>query len=154
MAFPFRSVYGVDFSGAKQAGKNIWVARIERRKDRHPDEPPYALTHLSSMERLCGSADRAPSLAHLVQMILASQRALWAIDFPFGLPTEVLHVDTCWPEQFRFLGEWGEDAYGAGLECLRRAKLLGGPMHIRRLTDGEAKAPFDCYHYRIIYHSM
>src|SRR5205085_2496564 len=40
------------------------------------------------------------------------------------------------------------------LECLRRATLLGGPMHIRRLTDHEAKAPFDCYHYRIIYQTF
>jgi hypothetical protein len=27
-------------------------------------------------------------------------------------------------------------------------------MHIRRQTDGEAKAPFDCYHYRIIYQTF
>jgi hypothetical protein len=25
----FKTVYGVDFSGAKLAGKNIWVARLE-----------------------------------------------------------------------------------------------------------------------------
>ncbi len=31
---------------------------------------------------------------------------------------------------------------------------LGGPMHIRRLTDHEAKTPFDCYHYRIIYQTF
>jgi hypothetical protein len=41
-----------------------------------------------------------------------------------------------------------------GLECLRRAKLLGGPNHIRRLTDIEEKAPFDPYHYRIIYQTF
>jgi hypothetical protein len=49
-----------------------------------------------------------------------------------------------------FLRAWGEDAYGAGVECLRRAQALGGPGHIRRLTDLEARAPFDSYHYRII----
>ena len=27
-------------------------------------------------------------------------------------------------------------------------------MHIRRLTDREAKAPFDCYHYRIIHQTF
>lgn len=40
------------------------------------------------------------------------------------------------------------------LECLRRAKALGGPLHIRRLTDIETKAPFDPYHYRIIYQTF
>ena len=53
-----------------------------------------------------------------------------------------------------FLREWGEDDYGVGLECLRRAKALGGPNHIRRLTDVEEKAPFDPYHYRIIYQTF
>lgn len=55
-----------------------------------------------------------------------------------------------WPEQVDFLAAWGEDAYAVGLECLRRARALGGPMHIRRLTDIEEQAPFDYYHYRII----
>jgi hypothetical protein len=59
-----------------------------------------------------------------------------------------------WAEQFRFLRAWGEDGYGAGVECLRRAEALGGPRHIRRLTDVEQKAPFDPYHYRIIYQTF
>jgi hypothetical protein len=58
------------------------------------------------------------------------------------------------PAQLDFLRGWGEDAYGVGEECLRRAKALGGPNHIRRLTDTEAKAPFDCYHYRIIWQTV
>jgi hypothetical protein len=59
-----------------------------------------------------------------------------------------------WPAQLDLLRAWGEDAYGVGLECLRRAKALGGPNHIRRLTDSEEKAPFDPYHYRIIYQTF
>src|SRR5438067_11151897 len=47
-----------------------------------------------------------------------------------------------------------DTVYGVGLECLRRARALGGPLHIRRLTDAEAKAPFDCYHCRIIYQTF
>jgi len=59
-----------------------------------------------------------------------------------------------WDHQFAFLRDWADDAYGAGLECLRRARELGGPLHIRRLSDVEAKTPFDCYHYRIIYQTF
>ena len=66
------------------------------------------------------------------------------------VPVQVLP----WAGQLDFLHGWGEDAYGAGLECLRRAKGLGGPNHIRRLTDIEARAPFDAYHYRIIYQTF
>ena len=53
-----------------------------------------------------------------------------------------------------FIGEWGEDGYGAGLECVRRSKELCGAKHIRRLTDIEERAPFDPYHYRIIYQTF
>jgi hypothetical protein len=153
LAFPFAAVYGVDFSGAKLAGRNTWVARVERTRGGR-GQPPYRLTGLSCLEKLCGTAERAPALAHLVGLIAESRQALWALDFPFGLPVEVVEPRARWAAQLDFLHAWGEDAYGAGLECLRRARALGGPMHIRRLTDIEERAPFDCYHYRIIYQTF
>lgn len=145
----FTAYFGVDFSGARQAGKNLWLARLEPLGGRK--RPPLRLVELASLERLAGTAERGPVLAHLVERIAASDGALWAIDFPFGLPIEVIDEGPRWADQFALLDAWGEDAYGMGLECLRRAKLLGGANHIRRLTDSEALAPFDCYHYRIIY---
>jgi hypothetical protein len=175
----FTNIYGVDFSGAKLAGRNIWVARAvpvgsppfsggrngraiasksrvaisrdSRRASAPGRRPALRLVDLSCLEHLCGTADREPSLAHLVDLIRTSTGALWAMDFPFGLPIEVMEDGARWAAQFDFLRGWGDDAYGVGLECLRRAKRLGGPMHIRRTTDVEAKAPFDCYHYRIIH---
>jgi hypothetical protein len=112
------------------------------------------LASLDCLESLCGTAERSPALAHLVGQVATSESALWGMDIPFGLPLEVFHEGAIWDDQFAFLAEWGEDAYGVGLECVRRARLLGGPMHIRRLTDSEAKAPFDGYHYRIIYQTF
>jgi hypothetical protein len=149
----FGTIYGVDFSGAKLAGRNAWVARLEPVDDRHAP-PHHRLTFLANLERLCGTAERAAALDHLVAMIAASEQALWAMDFPFGLPIEVMEAGAGWADQLDFLRAWGEDAYGAGLECLRRARALGGPNHIRRLTDLEEKAPFDGYHYRIIYQTF
>jgi hypothetical protein len=152
---PFAGFYGVDFSGARLAGRNTWVARIEPTGAKPGrGRAPYRLTQLSSLERLCGTAERAPALAHLVDLIGASERALWALDFPFGLPVEVMEPGAQWASQLEFLRGWSEGAYAVGVECLRRAQALGGPMHIRRLTDHEAKAPFDCYHYRIIYQTF
>lgn len=145
----FETVFGVDFSGAKLAGRNTWVARLEPAR-----RGPARLAELACLERLCGTAERGPALEHLVGLIVTSQQALWALDFPFGLPVEVMDPGARWPAQFDFLHGWGEDAYGAGVECLRRAQALGGPNHIRRLTDIEARAPFDCYHYRIIYQTF
>jgi hypothetical protein len=149
----FKTVYGVDFSGARLAGKNTWVARLEL-QTRGRRRPAFRLSDLSPLEQLCGTAERDAALAHLVSMIAESQQVLWALDFPFGLPVEVMGQCARWQDQIEFLHAWGEDDYGVGLECLRRAKALGGPNHIRRLTDLEEKAPFDPYHYRIIYQTF
>jgi hypothetical protein len=158
----FRTIFGVDFSGAKEAGRNIWIARCEpfsvarsaRGSGTHGHTPSLRLVDLTCLESLCGCVDRAPALSYLINLIKGSNRALWAMDFPFGFPIEIFSPGTRWTAQFEFLREWGEDAYGVGLECLRRAKRLGGPMHIRRQTDHEMKAPFDCYHYRMIYQAF
>lgn len=150
----FSSVFGVDFSGARLAGRNTWVARLEPSGGRVGHAPPLRLVELASLERLCGTAERAPALAHLVETIARSEDALWALDFPFALPIEVVDPGSGWAGQLDLLHAWGDDAYGLGLECLRRARSLGGPQHIKRLTDLESRAPFDCYHYRIIYQTF
>ena len=142
------SFFGVDFSGAKEAGRNVWVARATRSGRR------LRLRELNSLERLAGTAARGPALAHLVHLIRTSTDALWAMDFPFGLPIEVLDGRHAWADQLHWVHDWGDDAYGLGLECIRRARQLGDRMHLRRRTDTEAKAPFDCYHYRIIYQTF
>lgn len=141
-----RTIFGVDFSGAKEAGKNVWLAETQVVGNR------LRLTELQSLESLAGTSAREPALAHLVQLIRGSDRALWAMDFPFALPLEVFPPKTSWAAQLAWVRSWDSEAYGLGLECVRRARLLGDAMHIRRQTDTEARTPFDCYHYRIIYH--
>jgi hypothetical protein len=41
----FSVIYGVDFSGAKLAGRNTWVARMELSVGKRK-QPPYILTGL------------------------------------------------------------------------------------------------------------
>jgi hypothetical protein len=142
------SIYGVDFSGARLAGRTTWVARLE------PGGSAYTLTDLARLEDLCASAEREAALPCLVQLIRSSAEALWALDFPFGLPVEVIGPGAGWDDQFDFLRAWGDDGYGAGLECVRRAEALGRAKHIRRLTDAEQRAPFDPYHYRVVYQTF
>ena len=147
----FECVCGVDFSGARLAGRNLWVAELRpvRRGSKR-----YVLESLVNAERACGTAERSTTMAWLVERIAKSDRTLWAMDFPFGFPIEVLPPRTPWDAQLDWLTGWDDDAYSLGVECLRRARALGGPIHIRRLTDVEARAPFDCYHYRIIYQAF
>jgi hypothetical protein len=141
----------VDFSGARLAGRTKWVDRLD------PVEghgPAFSLGSLGRLDRLAGTAERGPALAHLVAMVAESHDALWAFDFPFGLPVELFPARSGWARQLALVREYAADDYGLGIECLRRARSLGGPMHIRRQTDVDARAPFDPYHYRIIYQTF
>src|SRR5262249_1065529 len=130
-----------------------WVAQI-RTVPRRAGRASYRLTDLARLEDLCGTAERQAALAYLVRMIAASRQALWALDFPFALPIDVMGPGANCSALIDFLRAGGEDEYSVGLECLRRAKALGGPNHIRRATDIEEKAPFNPYHYRIIYQTF
>jgi hypothetical protein len=150
----FGVVYGVDFSGAKQAGHNIWIARTEPRA-----RGRLALVALDRLAALCGTAERAVCLAALVRMVNATDSALWGFDCPFGLPLQLFPDGTPWTDQFAFLGEYGDDAYRCGLECIARTKRLPDSplrtaLHCRRQSDADAKAPFDAFHYRMIYQTF
>src|SRR3954453_5421511 len=104
------TVCGVDFSGAKLAGRTTWVARVE------PDsEPPgRVLADLARLEDLCGTAQRGPALAHLVKLIDDSHETLWSLDFPFGLPYEVVGYDALWSDQFDLVRGGGPAGAGLG----------------------------------------
>jgi len=150
----FATVCGVDFSGAKQAGHNIWIARTEPRA-----RGRLALVALDRLGALCGTAERAVCLPELVRMVNATDAALWGFDCPFGLPLQLFPAGTPWTDQFAFIDEHGDDAYRCGLECISRTKRLPtGPLrtalHCRRQSDADAKAPFDAFHYRMIYQTF
>jgi Protein of unknown function (DUF429) len=144
-------VYGVDFSGARSAGRTTWIAcaRLRRRRSQ-----PLRLEWVESLEGLSGTTDRDVALRHLVDMVRGSSAALWAIDAPFGLPIELLDEGMSWRDMLKFVEGWTADGYDLGLWALARAKAARGVMHIRRETDHAAKAPFDPYHYRIIYQTF
>jgi hypothetical protein len=149
----FAAVFGVDFSGAKQAGRNIWVARAEPRA-----RGRLALVALDRLESLCGTVERAACLVELVRLVNATDAALWGFDCPFGLPVELFPAGAPWAEQFALLADH-DDAYACGLECVRRTRRLPrgartSALHCRRLTDADDKAPFDPFHYRMIYQTF
>ncbi len=152
------TIYGVDFSGAKLAGENIWIAMAGvADAGVSLGNAKLRLLTLDRLADLASTAERGTSLGYLVQMILTSKQALWGIDFPFALPIEI--VDSGWglKEQIEWVRSHGGDAYSFGRECVELAIKIGDKMHIRRETDRQTKTPFDCYHYRIIcqtFHGM
>jgi len=138
----FDFVYGVDFSGAKLAGLNAWVATVELSRKR--------LVALDRLGDLAGGDARGVALDHLSKMILGTERALWGMDFPFALPLEVVEARWKFADQLRWLRDQPDDAYAFGRSLCDVAVGRGHRMHVRRDTDKETKTPFDCYHYRIV----
>lgn len=144
----FPTIYGVDFSGARLAGRTLWIARAAR------GSPRLRLQELINVGQACGSPDRDRAMGFVVDRVLRSSGALWAVDAPFGLPVEVMDKGMSWLGLLGFVRAWERDGYELGYWCLERARALGGPLHIYRATDRAARTPFDCYHYRIIYQTF
>ena len=143
-----RRVWGLDFSGAAQSGKNAWLAQC----DVTPDDR-LRLTHLDPLERLAGTPDRDAVNQSLVGAIQNAPETLIGADFPFGLPIELGLGD--WPDQLAHVAAHDGDAktYGRHLVDLTQQRC-DGSKHVRRQTDRETATPFDCYHYRIIYQTF
>lgn len=136
---PHRRLFGVDFSGAEQAGRAIWIAEavIHRGQARIADCRPASDLPNSSRER-------EPCLAALVQFIAGCPQAVFGCDFPFSLPAEMLP-----------LRSWRRFAAGFGgrfssperfrADCMQRA----GGRELKRACDRGAKVPFAAYNLRL-----
>ena len=72
----FGRVVGVDFSGARLAGRTAWLASCTPRDGR------LVLDTLGPLGDLAGDETRDAVLPWLVDQIKASDRCLWAIDLP------------------------------------------------------------------------
>ena len=149
--FAAREVCGLDFSGARAAGRTMWLARAEVR-----DGAPPLVGELACVGDLAGGDGRDVVMAWLVREIADSNGALWGIDAPFAFPAAVAgHAP--FREVLRDVRAWPLDAPALGREMRRRALALAGSGRVKRATDREARTPFDPWHYRVIrqtYHVM
>jgi hypothetical protein len=135
-----KRVLGVDFSGASDAGRKIWIAECKRGRGNR-------LT-LVDLRRACdlpnGGVDPATAIAALAEQIVKEPDTIAGCDFPFSLPK--LHIGTAgWmPFASAFLRRFPDpDAFRDW--AMRRAD----GREIRRPCDREAKTPFNSYNLRI-----
>ena len=125
-------VFGIDFSGGTYASKKIWIAGGEIKKDK------LCINACLQAERLPnGSTDRDLSYKAIRDFILDSGDGVFAMDFPFGLPVSIARSES-WSS---FVGTfpWSFETP----EDFREALLKeAGDIEVKRVTDGEVKAPF------------
>jgi hypothetical protein len=140
-------VYGVDFSGAADAGARLWVARL-------------AIAGGVAHVEWCGPAlalpgggrDRARALAALRALIADERDAAFGIDAPFALPAALMEAGP-WAEFVCGVGARHPDADAFRAWCLAAA----GRRELRRRTEREARTPFAAYNirlYRQTYHAL
>lgn len=134
-----RIVYGIDFSGARDAGKKIWIARgiIE--------EDVLLITECFQAKDLLDSGrDREQSFKALREFIRKHKDSIFGLDFPFGIPKSLVK-EKSWKQ---FVSSF-EDIYTTPEEFRRLCKLRSNDRELRRFTDIEAKTPFSPYNLRL-----
>lgn len=137
----YSRISGVDFSGAQQAGKGIWVA------DGLPSAGRLEIGLLTRLDWLPGSAKaRTPALAYLRERIASRPDVLTGLDFPFSLPAMLLGGRSWQAFVCQTMPKY-PDAETFRSDCFTRA----GRREIRRTAEAEAKTPLAAYNL-LIYH--
>jgi hypothetical protein len=135
-----RRVLGVDFSGASDAGRKIWIAEARRGRGNR-----LTLVDVRPASELAeGGVAPAVAIAALAHHIVKDPDTIAGFDFPFTLPKQVIDRSV-WEA---FIADFAvrfpdPDAFRSW--ALRRA----GGREIRRIADREAKTPFNSYNLRI-----
>lgn len=133
-------VYGIDFSGARDAGKRIWIASGT------VDGDALRIGECFQARDLPGSAKGLEQcLGALQEFIAREKRGAFGLDFPFGLPRALVAGKKSWED---FVLSFPDDYASAG-EFRHHCRQAGGDHELRRETDRKSKTPFSPYNLRL-----
>jgi len=133
------SVYGVDFSGARDAGRRIWIAEGEFEGN------TLRIVECRRADGLPGSSgSREQALAALREFIAGAEAGVFGLDFPLGLPRPLIGHDD-WRD---FVLAFPDD-YPTPEAFRQRCCALASGRELRRVTDAESKTPFSAYNLRL-----
>jgi hypothetical protein len=133
-------ILGVDFSGARDAGRRIWIAEGERNGN-------GALVLARCVPAIdLPSGGMAPELAvpALARHIASLGMARVGCDFPFGLPRDLVTARTWRSFALRYAAEFA-DAHS--FRAVMRSRH--DAVEVKRRTDVAAKTPFNSYNLRL-----
>jgi hypothetical protein len=134
-----KAIYGVDFSGAQDAGNKIWIARGINK-----DGKLLMEECVRGRELLNLGNGLVPCLDALVNLIKSNPNAVFGFDFPFGVPHPLVKENS-WEEFVLAFPERYESP-----EAFREAcRQAGEGQELKRRTDMESRAPFSPYNLRI-----
>jgi hypothetical protein len=132
-------VAGVDFSGARDAGNNIWIAA----GDVTPDG-----VRIETLDRAAdlpgGAKEFRPAIDALVSRVAALPDHLVGFDFPFSLPIELIEQRS-WTAFVRSFSKQHPEPESFRDHC----RSLTGGKELKRKTDREARVPWCAYNLRL-----
>lgn len=134
-----KNIYGIDFSGAADAGSKIWLAKG------FDDGHVLKIETCIRGDELPGSGKkRKPCLQALAAFVENQPSAAMGFDFPFGLPGVLVRQKswTAFVSAFRALYK-DPDRFKA--TCVEEA----GKRELKRATDKLARTPFASYNRRV-----
>lgn len=132
-------ILGVDFSGAQDAGRKIWIAEGQRTNG------PFEISDCRPAINLHGGGQSpAVAIAALARHILIEPDTIVGCDFPFSLPIELVQTKN-WAEfallfKKRFITP-------ESFHDLCHQETAG--IEIKRRTDREDKTPFNSFNLRL-----
>lgn len=132
-------VLGIDFSGAKDAGRRIWIAEGLRTDGAFRVEACRPASALP-----CGGIGPAAAIAALARHLAAERDTIAGCDFPFSLPVALVRART-W-RQFA-LGFHARFTNPDSFHDLCH-KATGG-VEVKRRTDREDRTPFSSFNLRL-----
>jgi hypothetical protein len=136
------AIYGIDFSGALDAGRKIWIALARIKGDLleiRNCRPGYSIPE--GGKKLC---DCLPAL---VKFIANHRNSIFGFDFPFGIPQAILENLGC-ENWLQFIFSFPKE-FDDPHDFKRKCKDLAGNREAKRITDRECHTPFSPYNLRL-----
>lgn len=135
----FRKLCGIDFSGAQDAGRKIWIASGVR------EGTLIRVTDCCRARELPGGATGLQQcLLALREFIAGRKESAFGLDFPFGLPRALVSQGS-WREFVLAIPDIYSTAESFRHQCLDNAH----GRELKRLTDKESATPFSPYNLRL-----
>lgn len=134
-----RKFIGIDFSGAKNCHKKIWLTVGIRTKAALSVEAVVSLGELSA-----GIKSREDAYRELVGYISRQKDAIIGMDFTFSLPLDLMEGK----EYGDFLSTFSK-TYPDAETFLKSCKQKSGGMEKKRRCDIECKTPWSPYNLRL-----
>jgi len=133
-------ILGVDFSGASDAGRKIWIAEGRQ----NGNGVLELLTCVAAIDLPGGGKAPAEAVPALARHIAALGDARIGCDFPFSLPRDLISARSWRSFAIRYAADFADaDTFRSLMRTRHNA------AEHKRMTDRIAKTPFNSYNLRL-----